>query len=277
MTSSTRGHVASARALACLCVAASLVASAVPSEARILKTRRPGQLAGPLQLTIGSGFEYETDGEESEYGFPFLAEYGFTEAIKLSVEPSFVLIRKKLGGSISGLGDLESTLTWEFPTERRYRPGLAVEGTVKWPTARSGDLGTGERDIALGAIVSKEFVACDLDLNAVYTFIGDPPGVGLQDVLEISLASEYHLSPSLDLLAEVVTASGAGGRRGSPGSIGSFANIGGPEQGQSETEATLGLARRFNDFFKVELGAVIKSGPAVQTVLAWEWDFGGEQ
>ena len=129
----------------------------------------------------------------------------------------------------------------------------------------------------LGAIVSKALVALDVDLNAVYTFIGNPPGVRLSDVVELSLAAEYHLSPSLDLLAEVVTASGAGGRRGSPGSIGSFANIGGPQQGQRETEATLGLARRFNEFLKLELGAVLKSGPAVQTVFAWEWDFGGGQ
>ena len=49
-----------------------------PAGARILKTRRPGGVAGPLELALGSGFEYETDGEESEYGFPFLVEYGFT-------------------------------------------------------------------------------------------------------------------------------------------------------------------------------------------------------
>ena len=254
-----------------------LVATAAPGAAKILKTRRPGQGAGPLQFTAGSGFEYETDGEESEYGFPLLGEYGFTQALKLSVEPSFVWIRKKQGGSVRGPGDLETTLTWELPTERRYRPGFALEGTVKWPTARRGDLGTGERDLALGAIVSKEFVSCDVDLNVVHTFIGDPPGIELQNVLEVALAVEYHLKPSLDLLGEVVTASGAGGRRGSPGSLGSFGNIGGPEQGQRETEVTLGLARKFNEFLKIELGGVIKSGGSLQTVLAWEWDFGGGQ
>ena len=270
-------HVTASWAKAALCIAVLLTASAVPCSARILKTRRSGQPAGPLQLTVGSGFEYETDSEESEYGFPFLGEYGFTPAIKLGIEPSFVLVRRKQGPSLSGLGDLETTITWEFPTERRHRPGLALEGTVKWPTARRGSLGTGERDVAIGAIVSKEFVAYDLDLNAVYTHIGDPPGVRLQNVLELSLAAEYHLNPALDLLGEVVTASGAGGRRGSPGSIGSFGNIGGPEQGQRETEFTLGFARRFNEFLKVELGGVIKSGPSLQTVLAWEWDFGGGQ
>jgi hypothetical protein len=265
-----------ARALVCFAVVAGLLASVAPGSARILKTRRPGQLAGPLELTVGSGFEYETDGEESEYGFPFLAEYGFTSLLKLSVEPSYVFVRKKLGGSISGFGDLETTLTCEFPTERRYRPGLALEGTLKWPTARRGDLGTGERDYSIGAIVSKEFVRFDLDFNAVYTFIGDPPGVSLQDVFEASLASEWHLSPSLELLTEVVTSSGAG-RRGRPGSLGGFANIGGPEQGESESEVLLGLAEPINEFLKFEQGAILKSDGSFQFVLAWEWDFGGGQ
>ncbi len=264
-------------ALACMVCAAGLLAAAFPASARILKTRNVGGMSGPLSFTVGSGVEFETDGEESEFGFPFLGEYGFTEAVHLAVEPSFVVIRKKRGGTSGGAGDLETTLTWELPTERRHRPAVALEGVVKWPTARRGELGTGERDLALGVIVSKELVSFDAEANAVYTFIGDPPGVRLQNVLELSLAAEIHLRPSLDLLAAVVTASGSGGRRGSPGSLGSYGNVGGPEQGERETEATLGLARKFNEFLKLELGAVLKSGPAVQTVFAWEWDFGGGQ
>ena len=255
--------------------AAVLAGAAVPADAKILKTRRPGQ-AGPLALVVGSGFEYEGDSEESEYGFPFLGEYGFTRIVKLSVEPSYVLVRKKAGGTTRGLGDLETTLTLEFPTERRYRPGLALEGVVKWPTARRGSLGTGEADYSVGAIVSKEFVPFDLDLNAVYTFTGSPPGIHLQNTFEGSLASEWHLTHALDVEAEVVTAFGAGGRfRGTPGTLGGFANIGGPEQGQSESEFTVGLAEHLNDFLKLEEGVVGKSGGSFQYVLAWEWDFEG--
>lgn len=265
------------RSRAVFVIAAALAIAATPSSARLLKTRQPGQRAGPLQFTVGSGFEYETDGEESEYGLPFLAEYGFAGGLKLALQPSAVWIHKKRGASLSGLGDFESTLTWELPTERRTRPGLALEGTVKWPTARRGELGTGERDITLGVLVGKELVACNLELNAGYTLMGDPPGADLQDVLEFALATEYHLRPELDLLAEVVTASGAGGRRKTAGSLSGFGNIGGPEQGQRETEATLGLARTFNAFLKLELGGVIKSGGSVQAVVAWEWDFGGGQ
>lgn len=264
------------RGACCILVAAGLLACVEPSSARILKTRTPGQPGGQLALTLGSGFEYETDGEESEYGLPFLAEYGLTDALKLSVEPSYVLVRKKQGGTISGPGDLETTVSCEFPTERRYRPGIALEGVVKWPTARRGDLGTGKSDYSVGAIVSKEFVQFDLDLNAVYTFVGNPPGVPLQNTFEASLASEWHLNHSLDLEAEVVTAFGTGGRfRGHSGSLGGFGNIGGPEQGQSESEGTLGLAEHLNESLKLEQGAILKSDGSWQFVVAWEWDSTG--
>jgi len=251
--------------------------SAAPADATIFKTRRPGQYR-PLALVVGSGLEYETDGEESDYGFPFLVEYGFTSMLKLSVEPSYVVVRKNAGGSVSGLGDLETTVTCEFPTERRYRPGLALEGVVKWPTAKRGDLGTGKADYSLGVIISKELVPVDLDLNAVYTFVGDPSGVNLENTLEVSLAAEWSLSTLLSLEAEAVTSLGAGGRfHGQPGSLGGLANLGGPEQGQSESEGTLGLAEHLSDRFKLEEGMILKSDGSWQAVAGWELDFGEGQ
>jgi len=268
--------VGCAIATSVLIVAGSLAAPS-PAAARILKTRSPDQYK-ELALTIGSGFEFETDPEESEYGFPFLAEYGFTKMFTMSVEPSFVMIRRKQGGSLSGMGDLETTLTCEFPTERRNRPAISLEGTVKWPTARRGDLGTGKSDYSLGLIVSKELVDFDLDVNAVYTFVGSPPGVRLKNTLETTLAAEWHVTPGLDVLAEAVTTVGAGGRlRGAPGTFGGFANIGGPEQGQRESEFTLGLAEHLTERFKLEQGAILKSGGSVQAVLGWEFAFGEGQ
>jgi len=245
---------------------------ATPAAAKILKTKRPGEYK-ELTLTVGSGFEYETDGEESEYGFPFLAEYGLTKIVKVAVEPSYVMLRKKNGTTVSGPGDLETTLTCEFPTERRYRPGIALAGVVKWPTAKQGDFGTGETDYSIGAILSKDLVWIDLDLDATYTFIGSPPGVQLQNTFEVSMAGEYHLNPVLDLEGEFVTASGAGGRFHGTG-LGSFANIGGPEQGQTESEVTLGLAEYFSKRFKLEEGIIYKSGGSYQAVIGWEFDFG---
>jgi len=266
------------RALAAV-LAGALVAlvAAVPAQAKILKTRRPGE-HGPLALVLGSGFEYETDPEESEYGFPFLVEYGFMKYTKVSVEPGAVIVRAKPGSrsaSVSGAGDLETTLSLELPTERRYRPGLAFEYTVKWPTAKAPVLGTGEIDHSLGVILSKEFVPFDLDAEALYTWIGNPPRVPLDNTLELSLAMEWRLTHSLDFEGEAVTALGTGGRFHGTGPLGGFANIGGPEQGQNESEFTAGLAEHLSDFLKLEEGVVFKSGGSFQFVFAWEYDFEG--
>src|SRR5262249_48987891 len=124
-------------------VVIALAAAAPTASARILNTRPAAPTSTPPALPLGGGFEYETDGEESEYGFPFLAEYGLTDWLKVSAEPSFILIRKKAGGQIASPGDLETTVSIELPTERRYRPGLAFESVVKWPTASNREIGTG--------------------------------------------------------------------------------------------------------------------------------------
>jgi hypothetical protein len=268
------------RPVTALRIAAGLLALALTlattASAKILKTRVNRFDHRGLPLLFGSGIEYETDSEETEYGFPFVAEYNLTDIIKLGVEPSYVLVRKKSGGSISGPGDLETTLTLEFPTERRVRPGFSLESTIIWPTAPRGSLGTGEADYSFGAIASKEFSTFDVDVSAVYTFVGDPPGVRLENILETSIATEWHFTPDLDLEAEAVSSIGTGGRfRGATGTLGSFANLGGPEQGQNEWEATLGVAEHLNDFLKLEQGAVMKNDGSWQIVVAWEWDFGG--
>jgi hypothetical protein len=255
-------------------LATGLLLAASPAGAVIFKTTRPGQYK-ELSLTVGSGFEYETDGEESEYGFPLFVEYGLTGNLDVTVEPVYTVVRKKDGESINAFGDLETALIYEFPTERRYRPAIALEGLVKWPTAPAGDLGTGKPDYSFGLIISKELPQCDLDLNAVYTVIGEPAGVRLKNTFEASFAAEWHLSYVLDIGFEVVAAFGAGGAfYAVPGSLDTFANIGGPEQGQTESEATLGFAEHLGDKFKLEEGMVLKSDGSWQLVTAWEFDFG---
>ena len=260
-------------------ILAALIAWPAPAFAKILKTRRPVKKGQPheLLLDFGSGFEYERDSEHTESGYPFLLEYGFTNTFKITVEPSYVSINSSETGSTRGLGDLETGFEWEFLPERRYRPALAMEGIVKWPTAARGEIGTGETDYTLGAIVSKEFVHFDTDFNASYTKVGSPPGFHLQDTLEVSLAAEWHISRIIDIEAEFVTTHGSGGFRGQTGTLGGLGGI--PSAGLgpvgNESEWTLGLAEHVNDFLKFEEGGIIKSDGSWQFVFAWEYDFAG--
>ena len=124
------------RVAACCLVLCALVVTAVPVSAKILKTRKSSQAQG-LAVTFGSGVEYESDSDQSEYGFPFLFEYGMTKRLKLTVEPQYTVIRSTEGDSVSGPGDLETTLTFDLVPERRYRPLFSAEGLVKWQIGRA--------------------------------------------------------------------------------------------------------------------------------------------
>jgi hypothetical protein len=170
-----------------------LAGAATPAAAKILKTKQASQYR-EFQLTIGSGFEYEGDSEEKQYDLPFLVEYGVTKALTVTVEPDYTFLDKAGAASIRGFGDLETSLVYEFVGERRSRPSLAAEVLVKWPTASSDSLTTGETDYSVGGIISKEFIHFDVDSEWLYTFVGDPPGVDLSNSSEISLAAAWHMT-----------------------------------------------------------------------------------
>lgn len=254
-------------------LAMGILAAALPASARITRTRPSpstttatpegiSRLLAPLySLVIGSGFEYETDRELTEYGFPILIEYNFSERLQLTIEPQFTSIVGKTPDvrSVSGFSDLETTLGYEFLRERRYRPALSVTGGVRWPTAADPDLGEPGRDYTLGLIASKDLVFVNLDLNVLYTFIGDHEA---KDEVEVALAAGWRVNRYVELITEVTNI-----RR-----VGSGLDNG----DRNETEATIGVGWQINQFLKFEQGIVFKERGIWQAVFAWEWSFGGD-
>ena len=255
-------------------IAVGLLAAAYPASARITRSRSTassGTLPTPIpsfwtpfySLVIGGGFEYQRDREQTEYGFPILIEYNFSERFKLTIEPKFSKIvgRTPDVRSVSGFGDLDTTFDYEFLRERRYRPALSVEGKIKWPTAEHPDLGDPGRDYTLGLIASKDLVFVSIDLNVLYTFIGDH---SREDDVEVSLATEWHVNGYIDLIAEVANVTRTGSFRA-------------PDLGERhETEATVGFAWHVNKFLKFEQGVVFKEHGIWEAVFAWEWSIGGD-
>ncbi len=256
-------------------LAAGLVLAAQPASARITRSRSSASFTAPVpgskpslltpfySLVIGSGFEHQRDKEKTEYGFPILIEYNFSERLKVTIEPKFSRIvgRNKDVRSVSGFGDLDTTLDYEFLRERRYRPALSVEGKIKWPTAEDPDLGDPGRDYTLGLIASKDFVFIDLDLNVLYTFTGDREK---EDMVEVSLATEWHMTYYVGLIAEVANVRRMGSLRG-------------PDAGdRNESEALVGLSWQVSKYLKFEQGIVFKEHGITEAVVAWEWSFGGD-
>ena len=258
------------RVRAAILVAGILLVAAPDGSARITRSRpsassgtKPSLLTPFYSLVIGGGVEWQRDREQTEWGFPILLEYNFTEQLKLTIEPAYKSIRAHTPGgrSVSGWGDLETTVDYEFLRERRYRPALSLEGAIRWPTAEDPDLGERGRDYTLGLIASKDFVFLEVDANVLYTFLADRER---EDLIEVSLAAAWHLNGYVDLIAEVVHVMRTGGRGAAV------------DEDRDETEATVGVAWIVSKFLKLEQGVVFKEHGVWEAVFAWEWSFGGD-
>jgi hypothetical protein len=252
-----------------------LAVFALPASARIARSRTsaaspPAQTEGvsslhqPLHaLVIGSGFEYQSDRADTEYGWPFLIEYNFSERLKLTLEPKLAEVLDDTADprSVSGFGDLETTLDYEFIEERRYLPALSIGGKIRWPTADHLELGDPGRDYTVGLIASKALVFVNLDLNVLYNFLADRE---YGDTVEVSLASGWPLRENVDLIAELATVSPTSRLRSAG------------DTGRSETEALVGLAWQVTKHLKFEQGIVFKEQGIHEFVFAWEWSFRGD-
>lgn len=153
---------------------------------------------------IMANLEYQTAAEGSEIAVPLELEYGITDDLQILVEPIlYTAITPNTGRAASGLGDLEATLSYRFVREGMDIPALALAGEIKIPIAKDMLIGTGKTDYAAYLIASKRYGPMDLHANIGYSILGNPPGVRLWDVVNGSLATEYHISPVIDLVGEV--------------------------------------------------------------------------
>lgn len=242
--------------------AAIMVAFPGPAAARITKTK-PSPSARwnqGLPLTVGGGFEFQSDQEQTKYDFPLLLDYSFSEQLSLTIEPNLSKIESKSEDvrAVSGLADLETSMQWEFVSERRYRPAFTLEGLIKWPTATDPDLGTPRHDYGVGLLVSKDLAVLDLDLDVLYTSVGDRQE---QNTMEIALASEVPVVNHLfSIVAEVVHT----------------ISTGASQPVAHQTEGTLGFVWQVTRYLKLEVGYKLADDFTGQVVTAWEWNFEGD-
>ena len=243
------------------------------ASAKILRTKPSASSSwSTFPLTFGSGFEFETDSQETIYDFPLLLEYNFLEELKFSIEPNFAHIDPKTAGarSVTGMGDLETTLEFEFLSETDFRPAISAEGVVKWPTASDSAFGTGNWDYSIGLIASKDLLFVDLNFEVFYTFVGS---TGQRDTLEFLLSVKKQLNHIFELEGEVVTSIGMGSGSGQSGTL---SRHGAVVASENEFEGLLGLAEHVNKRLKLEEGVIIRNDLSWQFVIAWEWSFLGK-
>jgi hypothetical protein len=99
----------------------------------------------------------------------------------------------------SGVGDVTLGASYAIP-EERLGVGLDIGARVKLPTAKDG-LGTGETDYTVSAEVSKTVGNVTPFASVGYRFLGDPPGIDLDDAFFASVGASVLAGRSVVLVS----------------------------------------------------------------------------
>lgn len=178
-------------------------------------------------------------------------EFGVLHHLEVLIEPvPFTSIHPKGGESATGMGDLETTLTYLIVEEKKYVPALALAGEVKIPTARNSQIGSGQYDYRIYAIASKRLGNVDLHMNLGYNITGSPPGVKTRNPFDVAIAAEWFVHPRFDLFTEVTyVSSSSGSSAAGEGTLTDAALAAGgipPEIAGSELVGSVGIRAHVN-------------------------------
>ena len=231
------------RTRALLGVFASVSAASGSAFAQTLETET-ARLLEPGQFMLGGAFEVQSASEGQEYALPLSIEYGLSKRWELLVEPViYTAIRPRSGLNATGIGDVETTLTYWFSDETDSMPALAFAAEVKIPTANNTLIGTGQVDFAGYFIASKRFGDFDVHANFGYTLVGQPAGVSLDNIFNLALATEYRINSKYELFGEVLGTVSAGQGHETPDSGGGLIV---PEAPTGELVGTFGFGNQVN-------------------------------
>lgn len=188
--------------------------------AQVLETEDSWPLL-PGQFELGAGLEYQTSKEGHESALPLSIEYGLSKRFTLLVEPvPFTTIRPKVGRHVTGLGDLEMTLFYQVLKETKSRPAISLSAEIKLPTAKDTLIGTRKTDFTPFLIATKVTGKFFTSANLSYSFLGKPPGVNVNNLLNYALGTVFTASEKHIVFGEVYgNTSAMGGKDVAEGTV----------------------------------------------------------
>jgi hypothetical protein len=99
------------------------------------------RLAPPGTYELSLATEYQHARDDQEVAVPLAFTFGLFPRFEVMLEPTAyvgIFPRNSTGGKdVSGVGDLEVTLSYLLLDEQKWLPAIAVAGEVKLPTART--------------------------------------------------------------------------------------------------------------------------------------------
>jgi len=173
--------------------------------------------ADPLDLRqckIEGGAWYEKEASCKHWDWPIGLGYGLIPSVEIGLGLGGQLeerteIDEKSGqectSNANGMGDLILNTKWQFLEETKWVPRQAIIPAVKFPAAnKDTGLGSGKFDYDVTWIASKSFTEkTGGHLNVGYSFIGEPEGEDVGDIIHYGVALDYKITDPLQWVGEI--------------------------------------------------------------------------
>lgn len=208
--------VARTRWTAGIAALAAVLAAAGPArgERPFLVTERATLLDhGEARLEVGvDASRFSSD--ITRYAINTELTSGILTNLNFTVEAPYLFVTGTDGGTQGQVGDVVLRPKLQLLKGREANPlSLAAELVLKFPSCDDAVVAnvphvipacTGEADLGMVAIATKEFQPVTVHLNLGYTLVGNPPGRNVDDVTTYSLAFEYvTILPAVTVVTEL--------------------------------------------------------------------------
>ena len=158
---------------------------------------------GVAQLEVSVEYAKQPNGDK-EYVSYFIPVYGLTERLEFSAEFPHKLTNFKEGGGEEGLEDVSLVLKTLIVEERDNMPAFLIKTAVKLDNGdEDKGLGSGDKDLGLVAVATKNIGPSTLHVNIGYAFAGNDFDPALKDYVIYGMAGEYPLTEKLKLMIEL--------------------------------------------------------------------------
>lgn len=156
--------------------------------------------------TAAFGVTYvNEDNGDDQIDFPLNIGYGFTETFEVTANIPYTYFNPEQGPDLGGISDISLRPEWNFFQETQELPALSFATVVKFDNGseRRG-LGSGEVDVSLSLQASKTFSSLTGHFNIGYTFVREPSGTNLDNVVFYNFGLQNSLNDVFSLVGEIV-------------------------------------------------------------------------
>jgi len=159
---------------------------------------------GALTASLGVVFtSAENQATETDLTIDF--GYGITARLEVTVDIPIAFTNPKNGSTEEGLSDISIRPEFLLIKEQESLPAISFAATFKTESGnKDKGLGSGETDYSLSLQFSKFFDPSTYHFNIGFTFVGEPEGENLDDVIFYNLGFEYSMNDRLDLTGELI-------------------------------------------------------------------------